>query len=234
LQNDKDMFNSLKRLLIKETIWINVLRGICAGIMLLILTFFMPKEQMAPLQFRIFFPIAYPFIILFFFLITQILSIFSLGGIGRLTTTIVAIIGDPLLFILHKVKPEWVPIEKLNFLNFNAFFLIYENDLRNIIKSSIDDDEIETCLFKGRVIADTETTVLGFNYPTKSTIFSIDNDWKVSSNGKTIGWIDKSGQIRKGMKGDTDATMSLGKIIGKISDNLFYVDNQKVGEFVKW
>lgn len=228
------MFKSLKGLLIKETIWINFLRGVCSGTVLLILTFFMPKEQMAPLQIRIFFPIVGPFMILFFFLFTQILSVFSLGGIGRLTTTIIAIFGDPLLFILHKVKPEWVPIEKLSILNFNAFFLIYENDLPNSIKYSKDEDEIEKCPFKGRVIADTDTSVLGYNYPSKSTIFSIDNDWKVSSNGKVIGWIDKSGQIREGMKGDISATMTPGRIIGKISDNLLYIENQKAGEFVKW
>jgi len=90
------------------------------------------------------------------------------------------------------------------------------------------------CPFAGRILVDKETEVLGFKWTAKETIFTIDNDWNVKSNGKDFGWIDKKGQIRKGIKDDPDATMSFREIIGRVKNNTFYIDNNKVGELVKW
>jgi hypothetical protein len=92
---------------------------------------------------------------------------------------------------------------------------------------------INKCPFKGRIIVNRDVSVLGFNWPTNATIFEIDSNWNVMSKGSHFGWIDKNGQIRKGIKDNPEAVLSPGKIIGKITFGKFYVNGKFTGELIK-
>lgn len=91
------------------------------------------------------------------------------------------------------------------------------------------------CPFKGRVLADSATTVMGFNWPSKETIFEIDSDWTVSNSKGFQGWVDKNGSIHEGHGGtvDINATLS-GNIIAKISGDSCYAGSTKIGSKVNW
>ncbi len=228
------MFENFKGLLIKETIWLNALRSICAGIVWMILSFFMPSDANSPFYVKLFFPIAVPVLFLMFLVIAQILKMFNMEGIGNILCMFFTVPGDPLLYILFKAKPELVPVKSLNIFNFVSLILVYKDKPSIPNTQPTNENKGSTCPFAGRVIADKEVKAMSFTWPIKATIFVIDDDWKVSSKDSSFGWIDKNGQIREGLKGDPEATLSLGKIVGKIINNGLYVNNEKVGDLVKY
>jgi hypothetical protein len=47
-----------------------------------------------------------------------LLVIGLIGFLGYIGLTILVMLGDPFVFVLHKAKPGWVPVQKYNFLNF--------------------------------------------------------------------------------------------------------------------
>lgn len=228
------MFENLKGLLIKETAWLNILRSVCAGFVWMIISFFLPNDANSPFYIKLLYPIGFPIILLMFYGVAQILKLFNLGGVGNFICMLITVPGDPLLFALFKLKPELVPVKNFNILNFAGIILVYNDDIPASKTPPATNAEVLSCPFAGRIIADKEGSVMGFTWPTKGTIFHIDNDWNVTSNGKSFGWIDKNGQIRKGIKGNPIETLSPGSIIGKIENNILYIDSDKAGELVKW
>jgi hypothetical protein len=59
--------------------------------------------------------------------------IFGLFGFGYIALTLPLMFGDPFTFVLHKVKPEWVPVEEYNFLNFVPIvFVVDPNHMENL------------------------------------------------------------------------------------------------------
>ena len=72
----------------------------------------------------------YPVILLNFLILGKIVATLT-QGIGELAFSIMAFFaglavteGDPLVYILHKKKPEWVPVEKFHFLNLTLFLAV--------------------------------------------------------------------------------------------------------------
>ena len=69
-------------------------------------------------------PFAYFVALPFYFLVAKIATAVAGDAIAlgvAIVTLIFAlgiVVGDPLVYILHKNKPEFVPIEKFNFVNF--------------------------------------------------------------------------------------------------------------------
>lgn len=228
------MFENLKGFLIKETIWLNILRSVCAGIVWVIISFFMSNDGNSPFYIKLVYPLVFPLFLLMFYLGSQILKLFNLAGIGNILCMLVTVPGDPLLFILFKIKPEIVPVKSLDFFNFVGILLVYKDNLSTPNKPTPNNKELFSCPFTGRVIADKEGSVMGFSWPTKGTIFKIDNEWNVTTNGTAFGWIDKNGQIRKGIKSNPNETLSPGKIFGKIENNVLYIDNKEIGKLVSW
>jgi hypothetical protein len=228
------MFENLKGLLIKETAWLNILRSVCAGFVWMIISFFLPNDGNSPFYIKLLYPLVFPIVLLMFYGIAQILKLFNLGGVGNIMCMLVTVPGDPLLFVLFKLKPELVPVKSLNILNFVGIILVYSDNIPASKKPPSTKRELLSCPFTGRIIADKEGSVMGFSWSTKGTIFNIDNDWNVTSNGTSFGWIDTNGQIRKGLKGNPIETLSPGSIIGKIENNILYINSKKAGELVKW
>lgn len=107
------------------------------------------------------------------------------------------------------------------------------------VKDESGNSEYELCPFAGRIITQTETTVLGFRYPTNKEIFTIKSDWSVSTpNNLSFGWIDAYGEIHDGFpdringKINYKATLH-GKVIAKLKFEFLFVDGEKLGSFVK-
>ncbi|MDA3930312.1 MAG: hypothetical protein PF541_15285 [Prolixibacteraceae bacterium] len=236
------MFENLKGLSVKKTLWLNILRSMCAGVVWMIISFFLPAAgvEETPFYIKLLFPVVLPVLVLFAYLLTVVLKIFKLGGIGNIMTMLLTVPGDPLLFILFKSVPGIVPVESLSFFNFSGLILVYNNVVPNFKSSSTTNENGDSCPFVGRIIVDTEIQVLGMNWPSQSTIFTIKDDWKVDSKKSSFGWIDKNGVIHKGIP-ETDFngkvnyhTIFSGGVVGEIKHDGLYVDVKKVGKLSKW
>ncbi|MFH1675362.1 MAG: hypothetical protein ABIF87_18320 [Pseudomonadota bacterium] len=239
------MFEDIKNTMWKETIWVNFLRGASAGIVWMIV-FLITRPPDMPIGLILSYPIGLP---LGFLIIMPIISLFfkmltSMGipfmGWGNLVIAIMVIPGDPIMFMLHKAKPEIVPIQKYSLLTWNPFIWVVKDMIPANPASTATVSGDSACPFTGRILVDKATTVLGFNWPAQATAFTIHDDWKVKdSNGSDFGWIDVNGQIHKGLpsssgKVDPKATLSGGDTGINIAGGSAFHGNDKFGTLVKW
>jgi hypothetical protein len=228
------MFKRLKGLLVKDTIILNGLRAVGTGIILMVLMLFMQPSDM-PIAVAFAFPIAAPVMLLVMVFFRFILQIVKLGGVGNIMCIFFTVPGDPLVFLLFKIKPNLAIINNFSVFNFKAIILVYRNTESIPQNSEANTSQgAATCPFAGRILADKESEVLGSRWPSKATILTISNDWVVKTNGTDFGWIDKAGQIRKGIPEDPSATLTPVAVIGTVKGNGFYIDGKKVGELVTW
>ncbi len=125
-----NVFKNLGRIAWKETVWINFLRATCA-IPILILFSALANDYL-PVGFYVFYPFLYlaiwgPFL----YLLQAIISAFSepMGSIVTLLFVTISIAGgDPLVFLIHKLKPEIVPLEKYPFIFFAVFAFVLKDN----------------------------------------------------------------------------------------------------------
>ena len=93
-----------------------------------------------------------------------------------------------------------------------------------------------SCPFAGTIYANKENEILGFALPKSAKIFSINNQWEVSTpNNKKFGWIDGGGMIHKGktLGGiNPKETLSEGITGLKVSGNYLFKGSEKIGEIV--
>lgn len=121
-----------------RTIWLNLLRAFCAGIVwgivMLIASFGNRPSADAPPWYAIPFlaPLMYLFFLPIFFISAKIFTAF-VGGLGEFVVGIFTIflglavaVGDPLVFTLHKLKPALVPTERFNFLNPTLVLFVFD------------------------------------------------------------------------------------------------------------
>lgn len=218
----------MKNLLFTQTIIVNFLRSFFAGVVLLIFTLATGAAADATV---LFFPVVAPVLLLFFYLLSQVLRIFKLEGIGSIVGMLFSVPGDPFVFILKKIKPSVVPVEEFGIINFASVIYVYDT---GVAVEESQSDTAEKCPYKGKVVATKEGSVMGFSWPYEATIFSIGEDWLVKREGRNIGWIDTSGQIREGLKGDIEATLSPGKIISKIQHGQLIINGEIYGKLVSF
>ncbi len=218
----------MKNLLFTQTIIVNFLRSFFAGVVWLIFTLATGAAADATV---LFFPLAAPVLLLFFYLLSQVLRIFKLEGIGSIACMFVSVPGDPFVYILKQIKPSVVPVDDFGIINFASVIYVYDNVVA-VEKSQ--SNTAEKCPYKGKVDATKEGSVMGFSWPHEATIFTIGEDWVVKREGRSIGWIDTSGQIREGLKGDIEATLSPGKIISKIQHNQLIINGEPHGKLISF
>jgi hypothetical protein len=238
------MLEDLKNTMWKETLWVNLLRGVAAGIVWMIVFLILRPPEMSigmilsyPIALPIGFLIIMPIVSLFFKLLTSMGVPFM--GLGNYVIALIIIPGDPILFILHKVNTKFVPIEKYGFLTWNPFIWVVKDMIAVSSVSTADVSDDSACPFAGRISVDKDTIVLGFNWPAQAIAFTILDDWKVKdSNSSDFGWIDVNGEIHKGspsLSGEVNqqATLSGGSTGIKIVGDFAYHGNDKFGTFVK-
>ena len=227
----------------KETVWLNLLRGAAAGVVWMIILFIANPPEMKKAT-LLMFPIGLAIgMVTIMPIISWIFKVMgSMGipfmGLGNVVIGLLAVPGDPILYVLHKIKPELVPVQDYRFITWNPFIVVTDDSVTQMaIEETPKNVSIGSCPFKGRILADKDTTVLGFNWTAKQTIFEIHDDWKVTSpKDSSLGWIDTNGGIHKGQPlGEIDPKATLSSaVIAKIVGSSLYVGNNKVGEFVKW
>jgi len=218
----------MKNLLFTQTIIVNFLRSFFAGVVWLIFTLATGAAADATV---LFFPLAAPVLLLFFYLLSQVLRIFKLGGIGSILGMFFSVPGDPFVYILKQIKPSVVPVEEFGIINFSAVIYVYD---AGVVVEESQPNTTGKCPYKGKVVATKEGSVMGFSWPYEATIYTIGDDWIVKREGRDMGWIDTSGQIREGLKGDIEATLSPGKIISKIQHGQLIINGEPYGKLVSF
>jgi hypothetical protein len=133
------------------------------------------------------------------------------------------------MYLLHQFKPEWIPVKEYGFFNLAGLIYVYDDGMPETKSSSGGRDGSKGCPFAGRVRAEKTVSALGFDYPINSEILQINSDWTVSTKGRNIGYIDKSGQIREGLKGNPEATLAPGRIIGTVKLDKLWVEGEMAG-----
>ena len=227
----------------KETVWLNLVRGAAAGVVWMIILFIAnpPEAKKAML-------LTFPFglaigMVTIMPIISGIFKVMgSMGipfmGLGNVVIALLVVPGDPILYLLHKIKPEIVPVQDYKFITWNPFIVVTDESVTQMaMEETTKKARIGSCTFKGRILADKDTTVLGFNWTAKQTIFDIRDDWKVTSpKDYSFGWIDINGGIHKGEPlGEIDPKATLSStVIAKIVGLGLYIGNDKVGELVRW
>ena len=223
------MFENSKGLLVKETILLNMFRSISAGIVVLSTLLLMSYNIGASYN-KFFLPIIFPLLALISVAIGQLLNKIYLGGVGKFLCMLFTVAGDPLVFLLFKLKPSLFPVKDFHPFNLVCLILVYNDEVPAYIRSTSNEHEKLSCPFVGKIAADSDRKVLGFIWPKRGTIFVIDSDWNVTSRGVHYGWIDIAGQIRKGLKGNPIETLSPGRVIGNIESNILYIDGIEIGK----
>lgn len=109
------------QILWKETLLVNVLRLICAGIAwTVILLLIGSSEAMMAL-------VAIPLGYTPFALLAMVLNRIGLGGLFSLAALLLAVPGDPLMFLLKLILPGLVPIQYYSPITWAYFVYVKAN-----------------------------------------------------------------------------------------------------------
>lgn len=119
------------------TLRLNLMRAVAAGVVVAVIVCITGGPNKADVSSRLVMamvmPLAYPIVYLVFMLPFGLLSLLlaSLGvpfvGLISLVMSLYAAIGDPLMFVLSKLKPEWIPVDNFKFLNFVMIMFVLKS-----------------------------------------------------------------------------------------------------------
>lgn len=178
----------------------------------------------------------------FFFLVGIIVALISGGILSYIAEGLMKTLLDVCLFLVasfftYKVTIKKIYRKKNDIDEDQKYFAQHLNEVK--LEQEPTDDH-KNCPFEGRILAEKDNVVFGFNMPKKAEILKINSDWSVSIPQKSsFGWIDKDGGIHKGFpdpiggKINYNATLS-SSIVAKLKFDSLYIDNEKVGDLVKW
>jgi hypothetical protein len=207
----------------KATLQYNVFRSVCSIPGWLLLLYFSSK-QFQPIMFLL--PIVYFAFWLPLGLICGWLSKLGVPLIGIITgiSSVVIVFGDPVVWIIHKFKPNLVAIENPKFLDFHLIVFVIKNP-----------EAIPHCPFVGRVVSDEHIDFMGEVFPLHKTLFIIKEDWSVETlKDKYFGFVDVNGCIKKGrlQKGIDPRETNIGEIVAYINNGICYdPQNHRLGQF---
>ena len=133
--SDFSFTKDFKRIDWGPTLLIGFERSLAAGLVWFVVSLFVPaipvlsELSSGDSWVYLFFPITYFLVILPAGLILSLLG--RLPGIVRLSfglmvpfCALFVAVGDPFVFIVHKIKPTIVPVENYGFLNFNYMIFV--------------------------------------------------------------------------------------------------------------
>lgn len=146
------------------------------------------------------------------------------AGLFTIICSLVIVIGDPVAWIISKIKPDLVPIEKPRFLNFNLIVFALKND-----------EAIPLCEHAGRIVANNNIQFLGYAFPLRQTLFIINSDWSVETlRDKNFGFLDIHGAIKRGrlQKGVDPRETNIGEMVGYIVEgNCYDIHQNHIGHY---
>ncbi len=118
----------------KETLWINFLRSLFAGPLIMILMMLSGQPFSQSVAYLIF-PVMYFVGALPLGLFMAFLNDLGvpLVWIFPVICSAMVAIGDPFVFILRKIKPSIVPVYRFNFMNFTLIIFVLETDPKQYI-----------------------------------------------------------------------------------------------------
>ncbi len=117
-------FNQIKW---KETLWLNFLRALFAGPIWTIVML-STGEPFSVAGTYLMFPLLYFVGALPIGLIGSFLSGLGVPFAGWFTIlcSLLVVVGDPFVFVIHKVKPNLVPVEKFSIFNFKLIIFVLD------------------------------------------------------------------------------------------------------------
>ncbi|BBO83093.1 hypothetical protein DSCO28_36590 [Desulfosarcina ovata subsp. sediminis] len=129
--NDFYFKRDFKRIKWKETLWLNFIRAFFAGIVYVIICIFAGEGNTFADAFKIIliFPFSYLFVILPMGLFMNFLSGIGVPFVGLvgIIFSLIVVLGDPIVFAIHKLKPTLVPVKKFRIINFRLIIFILDN-----------------------------------------------------------------------------------------------------------
>ena len=207
----------------KETVQFNVFRSICAIPPWLLLTYLSSKH----FEWVMFlFPVVYFAIFLPMGLVFGWLARIGVPFMGLISiiSSIVIVVGDPIVWIISKIKPDLVPVEKPKFFDLSLIVFALKNP-----------DAIPPCDYAGRIVADENVQFMGEVYPIRKTLFIIKPDWSVETlKDQYFGFVDIQGAIKKGrlQKGVDPRETNIGEMVAYIVEGVCYSpEQQRMGQY---
>jgi hypothetical protein len=110
------------QILWKATLQVNILRLICAGIVWMVILSLIGSPE-APMAL-----VAIPLGYTPFALLAMLLNRMGIGGLFSLAALLLAVPGDPLMFLLRIASPQLVPMQYYSPIVW-AYFLYVKSDL---------------------------------------------------------------------------------------------------------
>lgn len=237
-----------------DTVKVNLVRSTMAGIVWFVFAFIMAivdstNFEMAGAFCMLLMPVVYFCFFLPLGMVSLVIGkIFPIVNIATWIPAIAIVPGDPLVYFLHKAKPHLVPTKDYSFFSLSCWIWVLNeqhidavksnvtNKVKGVVDSAVNPEK--PCPFKGRILVDKDTEVLGFTWPSKTTAFYINEDWSVATeNDRRYGWVDVEGKIHEGitLAGiDPKAVLAGGETGLKINGSGLWAKNEKVGEMVSW
>lgn len=154
-----------------------------------------------------------------------------MNDLGRKLGNLIFNSVDPMLILLFN-KRKIIYINNFLVLFFFEPLGLTENQIFSPKSHNNDKESSFICPYKGKVIAKEKNFVFGFPLPHNRVLCMIDVNRNVISRDNSRGWINNSGQIRKGFKEYSNSIIEP-EIAGKIVDNLLFLMSIKVGKLVK-
>lgn len=107
----------------KETLWHNALRAVGAGIVwgLLLLSTGTVGES---LRMMVMLPLIYFVVLLPVGLLASLLSSIPFVGLFAAFIALLVAVGDPLVWVLSKARPEWVPVDRPGFFSLRIVIFV--------------------------------------------------------------------------------------------------------------
>lgn len=206
----------------KATFQFNVFRSLCATPVWVLFVWLTGSSQGTFPWAMLLFPVVYFAFWLPFGLITGWLARIGVPFVWMLSivSSLVIVVGDPIVWLIHKIKPDLVPIDKPKFLDFHLITFALKNP-----------EAIPPCEFEGRIIAYDNVQFQGEAFPVRKTLFIIKPDWSVETlKDKYFGFIDIQGAIKKGrlQKGVDPRETAIGEMVAYIgTDGVCYSPEQQ-------
>ena len=132
-----------------RTLWLNLLRGFAAGIVWAIVLLVLGEDApqgphstpwyLVPLVLPTGYLCMLPFFVVATKIVTAVLGDAANIGVACLSIVLglLVIVGDPLLFLAHKLRPSLLPVEQFSFVNFALIIYVLRPD---VVEADTEDD----------------------------------------------------------------------------------------------